>query len=396
MTKYTPELLEALKGYTDDPKNHTILDHIITHGGIRRACAEEDIARRTVQRRLKALHEHAVKHGLNTEFPGASTLEDLPIFAKSRLIKHDPPLPDGTVLEWLKTKEKDYNLAQLIHHLCAGIAVTPAEPKGFLTPKLPEVVKSDILPIMVLADSHLGMLASGIETDQAWDLDKNIALVTEIVDYLVDKMDPCAQAVFVNLGDITHADGLKAVTPRSGHQVDVSHRYFDVARAAGKLMRYIIDRMLEKARNVTVYNIRGNHSETTEWHLNEMLYAVYEMEPRVKVPENDCPHQMFQWKDNMVVMTHGDAAKNARMYQYITTKWPVEFGQSKYIYCMKGHVHHTRVENLGNMLFETFATLSPGDAYHEHHMYKSLREMSMVLLEAGGGSAGRITKAPRR
>lgn len=392
MTRYTPELLTALQGYTDDPKDHQIIEFVIAHGGIRKAAELEPVSRRTVQRRLSKLYSHAVKHGLNTQQPDASTIEDLPIFAKSRLIKHDPPLADGSVLSWVKSKEQDYTLAKLIAHMCSGIIVEPATPR----PPLADC-QVDILPLLVLADSHLGMLASEAETGEDWNLEKALEVIQETVDYLVDKMDPCENAVLVNLGDLVHADGLKPVTPRSGHSLDVSARYFDVARAAGSLMRYIIERLLDKAQNVTVYSVRGNHDEVTSWHIQETLHAVYEMEPRVKVPQNDSPHQMFEWKGNMVVMTHGEAArgKAESMYQYITTKWSEAFGRAKYGYVLQGHVHHSKTQTIGRFLFETFATLIPPDTYHEANLYRSRREMSLVLLEAGGGSSGRINKAPR-
>lgn len=393
---YTPALLEALMGYTDNPDDHAMLATIQEHGGVRPACSKTDYSRRTVQRRLSALVEKGRKHGLNTEYPESSTMMDLAIFGKTRLIKHDPPLPDGTVLEWIKAKESDYTLAKMLEFAVSGVQVETAKPKKYKVRKKDNVV-SDILHILTIADPHLGMLASGAETGEDWNLDKSLAMLKELIDYLVDKMDYCEEAAFVMLGDLTHSDGLAAVTPRSGHQLDVSHRYFDICRASGELMRYAIDRLLDKAHTVKVYVIRGNHSDTTEWHINENLKQVYANEPRVITHPNDAYHQMFQWGKNMVVMTHGEIGNLNKAYEWITSKWRKQFGQSNFTYVMKGHVHHGEVTEKGKgaMKFEIFNTHIPTDSHHEHHMYRSLRSMSIVMLDKAGGPAGKIEKVPQ-
>lgn len=389
MNKLITDVEQLLK-FEHSERDTKILQGLQEHGSVPNFLRASDFKKRTVQRRLAAMRKSAERFGYNKQFPQAGTVLDQPIHGKSQLVKFDPPLPDGTILQWNKTKSEDVTLAHMIKSLVDGLQIKPAKPTSFKGS-----VTTKTLPLLTLADVHLGMLAYSPETGAESNLEITLEILMKAVDHLVDKMDYVDIAILVNLGDLTHTDGLIAKTARSSNPLDASARYFEICRAAGQLLRYTVEKMLDKAKNVVVYNIRGNHDDQTAWHINETLQGIYSKEPRVSVPGNDAYTQMFTWEDNMVVMTHGDAAKNSKMYEYVTTKWPKEFGNAAHSYVMKGHVHHARYETIGNMAFETFSTLTRSDAYHEFKMYKSLRSMSLVNLHPQGGEDSRHTYIPR-
>ena len=379
-----------LKRYEQLPRDLQILEGIEQYGGVQEFVNHTDFKKRTVQRRLAVMRKESARFGYNQEHPQASTVTELPIYGKSILIKHDPPLPTGEILTWKKTKAQDVTLCELLKQMSEGLQIDPVKPK-----KLEGKKRTDVLPVLVLTDAHLGLLAAQGETGEEWNLDMAMDCLKQAVDELVAGMPQVKEMLLADLGDLTHTDALKAMTPKSGNLLDSSHRYFDVARAAGELLRYAIEACLTKAQKVHVRKVRGNHDDVTSWHLCENLKTLYSREPRVKVESNDAYHQTFQWGKNFLVLTHGDAAKYQQTYEYLTTKWDRQFGEADYVAVMSGHFHHHTSLDIGKVHFETFCTLTKSDAYHEFKMYKARRGMKLILLDKQGGEAGSFQYNPR-
>lgn len=389
MNKLQSEVHELLR-YQHSEQDTAILHGIMEYGTLGKLVKHTDFKKRTVQRRLAAMRKSAERFGFQQEFPETSTVTDMPAYGRSIYQSFPEPRADGVKGIWHKTKAEDLTLAKAIGSVIEGLQVEPLKRK-----KHKVKATKHVLPILAITDAHLGLLAYEPETGSDWTQEDMENLLYEAIDYLVDKMDNVDQALLVEAGDMTHTDGLISKTPKSGNPLDSSDRYFSQCRAAGRVMRYAIEALLTKANNVQVISVRGNHNDQTSWQINEQMKILYTDEPRVDVMTNDAYHLPYTWEDNFIVVTHGDAAKNEKMYQYVTTKWHNEFGRSQYTYVVKGHVHHTRQEAIGNVMFETFSTLTKSDAYHEFKMYKSLRSMSLVNLHPEGGEDSRHTFIPR-
>lgn len=389
MNKMQLEATELLK-YPQTPENVEILQALMQYGGLGKLIKNTSFKKRTVQRRLASMRKAAVRFGYNPESGGRNPVLTHPLAGRSDFVKHDPPLPDGTTHTWYKQKAEDVTTAEIIKCLIEGMQILPAKPKHFKRKG-----NKELLPVLTMADVHLGMLTAKGESGISWNMDKGLEANKKAIDYLVDAMPAVKESVFVNLGDFTHSDGIRAETPRSRNMLDVSHRFIDVSRAAGELLRYAIDRMLDKAEKVKVFNIRGNHDDITCWHLNENLIAVYRDEPRVDIEHNDAYTQAYTWKENLLCMTHGEAVKYQTFYNTITTQFDKQFGEAKYCYALQGHTHHPVSDNIGKVFFETHSTLAVKDAYHVLKQYQSLRRMNLVILDAEGGEHSRTIYNPR-
>lgn len=389
MSKLKLEAQELLRYPTGD-RDERILQGLIEFGTLNSLVKNSDFKKRTVQRRLAAMRKSATRLGYNYLEPARSPVLTHPLSGRSDFVKHDPPLADGTTHTWYKQKAEDVITAEIVKAMVEGIQVTPVKAR-----KPKKGTSGEVLPILTIADAHLGMLTARGESGIEWGLDLGLQLNRDAIDYLVEAMPEVEKAVFVNLGDFTHADGLRAETPRSKNMLDVSHRFIDVSRAAGELLRYAIDRLMEKANEVQVFNIRGNHDDITAWHLNEKLMALYVNEPRVLLDHNDAYTQALQWEENLICMTHGEAVKYQTFYNTITTEFDKQFGDCKYCYALQGHTHHPVSDNIGKVFFETHSTLAVKDAYHVLKQYQSLRRMNLVMLDAKGGEHSRVIYNPR-
>lgn len=382
---------KGLRKYVRNEHDVKLLDAIDEHGTARKVEKNTDYSKRTLLRHLKVLREYAIEHGYNSEQPSASIKTDMPIRKKSTYIKYDPPRDDGAIGEWVISKYDEKSLTEILEAVSSGILIKPAKPRKFT-----KMCSSDILPIIEIADPHIGMLASKGETGREWNMHMARESLIYGIDDLVYRMPVVEKAVFTSLGDFTHTDGLRAETPRSHNMLEVSHRYPDIVECATSIMRHGIEAMLTKAKNVFVPIVRGNHDDITAWHMARELRAYYRNEPRVTIVDNEEMHMMMEWEKNMVVFTHGDAAPVVRMHQFITDVYDEAWGRTKFCLVAQGHVHHEIEKAIGKMLFKTFSAMSAKDAYHVFKMFSAQRSMDMVILHKDGGICDSSKHIPRR
>lgn len=377
-----------LLNYPQSTRDSEILLGLIHWGSIKKLVKETDFRTRTVQRRLAAMREDAQKYGLHESFDEASTVLDQPIRGKSRLRKFDPPLPDGTVLQWDKTKVEDAALCDAIKQICEGFSIPPVPKEKF------EYRKKDTennLAMLVVADAHLGLLAR-----DGWGLRENLDVCKDLIVRHVDRMQPVEHALLNNVGDLTHTDGLAAQTPKGKNLLDVNALYHDIYFAGAELIIFAIEALRTKAKQVTYMGVPGNHDKITAFHITEKLKERYRDEPRVHILNSDRESIPFIWENNFIVGWHGDSAPNSRAYEWITTEYPKECGNAEHIHVAKGHIHHTRKEYIGRACFETFATSTRADAYHDFRMYQARRGMKMVYFEPDGADMDGLILRPRK
>lgn len=371
---------QELERFIETDKDRQLIEAILGLKDMRKVAQALQTPLRTTYNRLESLEKRATRFGYAAIHPESSLKTDMPARGRSYYQKVDPALNDGVSAIWHKTRTEDVTLAQLVKAACEGLNVSAADPR----PKPLSAARDDFFPVLTLADAHLGLLAHAAETGDESNLELQIEELKGIVDFLVDEMPRRKEGAVANLGDFFHVDGISKTTRKSGNQLDADKYMMQVSRAGTQLFRYMIDRMLDKVDTVHAFLVPGNHDPEISRHLCEKLQLVYEYEPRVIIPDNDDDHLTHVWKDNFIVMTHGDGGSNQQAYNYITARWAQECGKASYIFVMKGHFHREKSENIGNMILETFSPYTKSDKYHAGKMYKSLRSVKIVTLHASG------------
>ena len=80
-------------------------------------------------------------------------------------------------------------------------------------------------------------------------------------------------AIFAQIGDFLHWDGLDAVTPASKHVLDADTRFTKLVRVAIRVIKRVIKMLLTKYKKVTVIMAEGNHDPASSVWLREMLHS---------------------------------------------------------------------------------------------------------------------------
>ncbi|MGH2277492.1 hypothetical protein ACRCOO_10665, partial [Streptococcus uberis] len=72
-----------------------------------------------------------------------------------------------------------------------------------------------------------------------------------------------------------HYDGMKEMTPMSGHILSDDSRLFKMIRTAIKVIKLAVSLCLRKHKKVKLLICEGNHDLSSSLWLREMFYEVY-------------------------------------------------------------------------------------------------------------------------
>ena len=338
---------------------------------------------RTVQYRRKRLVEKGFSpvHDLVKEIPAPLMLK-----GTSTLYK------DGkSVLQWVKTKMDPEREAELIQEFIAGISDDIPRAAPVPSPLNGADGRLNLFPI---TDYHLGMLAWGEETGDDWDMEIAESLALQWLQYAINSAPKAGTAVLANIGDFMHWDGLAAVTPASKHVLDADSRYTKLVRVAVKMIRVMIEMLLETHDKVHVIMAEGNHDEASSVWLRETLPLIYENEPRISFDRSPDPYYCYEFGKVALSFHHGHKANFKRVEAAMLGKFREAYGRTKYFYCHTGHLHHLKMDETTTMVLEQHRTLSAKDAYASRGGWLSERAAAVITYDSQYGEVTRSTITP--
>ena len=278
---------------------------------------------------------------------------------------------------WMKFKQSDLNKMRLLANLSEGLK----EQLPKYEPLIPAPVKtnSELLTQYTITDFHLGMLADAEETGGKW----NIKLAEQmLLDWFAATMDlspDSEQAVFMQIGDFLHWDGLKAVTPAHGHVLDADSRYQKLVRSCIRVTRKILDMLLEKHAKVHCIFAEGNHDESGSSWMREWLDVFYEDEKRITIDTSIDPYYAFKFGNVGVFAHHGHKRKKESLPETFAAKFREIMFSCEYNYGHSGHMHHLNIKESSLMIMRQHQTLAAPDAHASSGGWMSQRGASAIV-----------------
>lgn len=248
---------------------------------------------------------------------------------------------------------------------------------------------SDLCAVFPVADLHMGLLTDAEEVGEDWDSKKAAQVFADTFGRLVAVTPGAGRAILAQLGDLTHTDDQRNVTPQSKHQLDADTRFFMILRRAVASMKWAIDALREKYPEVIYRGTRGNHDMTVHYAVTMALAEHYRDVPGVKIVESANEFYVHQFGANMVLLHHGDKAKPERLVQFAAAQWPDIWGKTRHRTALSGHVHHDTRKEIGGMTFESVGTIAPRDAYAYSHAYSANRALVSITLHRDEGEVNR-------
>jgi len=365
------------KGITDEQ----IIDCLKRGLNHSQAAEELGCSRHNIRNRKAKL----IRQGLWQHGNGNDTVPE-PYYVKGKSQYYDKDGKPAGV--WVKSdidKEKQHKMMEE-----AIIAMCEEIPKHKPSNSLPKNTLSDLLNCYVISDYHLGMMAWGEESGADWDL--KIAEETLIKWFQqAIKLSPDSKtAIFCNLSDALHWDGLEAVTPANRHVLDADTRFQKVVRVCIRLFRKIIDMLLQKHEKVVMINVGGNHDPASTVWLREMFHSFYGDTDRVEVDNGADLYCCYEHGATSLFFHHGHKRKVGNIDSVFAAKYRDVFGRTKYSYAHMGHLHSVDVKETNLMLIEQHRTLAAHDAYASQGGWISGRDAKVITYHKDYGEVSRV------
>ncbi len=300
---------------------------------------------------------------------------------------------DGNVAaQWVKSDvDRERQLAlvkQAIQEMSAEVEPLPAV--------LPPTHDTDdqLANLYVLTDFHLGMLSWGEESGEDYDLRIAEDLAKRWFAAALNSAPDARVGILGQLGDFLHWDGLDAVTPSSHHVLDADTRFQKLTRVAIRLIRAIIEAMLQKHLYVHVICAEGNHDMASSIWLREMLTILYENEPRITIDRNPDPYYCYSHGETVLFFHHGHKVRPGQVDSVFVAKYKREYGASLHAYAHLGHLHHAYLKESSLMVVEQHRTLAAKDAYASRGGWLSGRSAPVITYHKKYGEVARLTINP--
>lgn len=394
--KIEPELAEFATA-----AQRRYVDAVNRQGSMRQAAKQLGCNVSLVSRAIQRLRERAAARGYSPDTlarglvaPGQESAGESVLYDEHGNVK----------LRWLKTrKSKDERqpLIEAMQELLEGWNQQPGTPD----PGIAEPVRDDLMCVIPIGDFHFGMYAWGLEAGQDFDLKIAERNWRTAFDNMVRTMPACELGVVLNLGDLTHGDNSKNVTPRAANQLDIDTRHPHVTRVALRCMLYAAHRVREKCQRVKVRNNIGNHDQETSQAISLMMEAHFngiEIEG-IEKPEKSpsrieictSPKDLeivAEFGQVLITSSHGEYTKPAEIPGLLLDDFPEQCGRTHFRYHHSGHVHHKNVHTdiPGLHSFESHRTLSPKDK-HAANKYRAPQSIELITYHRHFGEINRST-----
>lgn len=379
---------------TTDRQREILAAYVEFDGSSVKAGKKLGIGERAIQKAIKRIRENAVscgydpKRGRDYDFATSGQ----PVSGYSTLVRLPEGDPSGRVLEWVKTKKSDAEVAKAMEEYVSAIAeglpsIEPIES--------PEVDAPNLLNQYTLTDYHLGMMAWHEETGADWDMKIAESLLIKWFQSAV-KMAPDANtAILANIGDFLHWDGMEAVTPAHRHILDADTRFSKLSRIASRCIVQVVRILLAKHNHVHIIMCDANHDPASQAWFRAWLPIVFENEPRVTVDESPSTYNAYQFGKVGLFYHHGHKRKVKAIDSVFARQFREIFGSTQHCYAHMGHLHNDNVVESNLMVIEQHRTLSSPDAYAANGGWLSGRSAKVITYHNEYGEVARNTITPQ-
>ena len=363
-----------------------ILDAIEKEGSERKAANALGISRGTVSNCVAKVKTKAAKQGYA---PEADMVHTVPapfvVRGTSTLYR------DGVAkLQWVKTRLDDEAYQRMLTDAVEGFK--DELPKELPVPLTHESnLNENLLNCYVITDFHLGMLAWGEETGANWDIKIAEDMLVKWFAQAIQQSPNAKTAVFAQMSDFLHFDGMDAVTPASKHLLDVDSRFAKLVRVAIRVLRTVIKMLLVKHEFVHIKMLDANHDPVSQIWLREWFSVIYEDEPRVTVDISPSPYNAYEFGNTALFFHHGHKKRVTAVSDVFVAKFREMYGRTKYAYAHTGHLHSIDVKENNLMIVEQHRTLAAPDAYSARGGWISGRDAKVITYSKEYGEVSRVT-----
>jgi len=375
---------EALKEWAT-PRQFEYIDDVNKYGSINAASRQLKIPHQNISEKIRAIKKRAALAGYSPDHD-MTRIVPSPFMVKGVSTYYNKDgKPSG---QWVKSSLDNDKHQQMM--LDAIEAMKDDIPRvSLMSP--PPLGNDNLCNCYVITDYHMGMLAWDEETGNNWDIKIAEDLLVKWFQQAISQAPDSNHAVFAQLSDFLHFDGMDAVTPASKHLLDVDSRFSKLVRSAIRVLRIVIDMLLAKHQSLHIIMADANHDPVSQIWLREWFSVLYENEPRVTVDKSPNPYNAYEFGRTALFFHHGHKRNVSNISNVFASQFRELYGRTKYAYAHLGHLHHIDIKENNLMIVEQHRTLAANDAYGARGGYLSGRDAKVITYHRQYGEVSRLT-----
>lgn len=378
-----PELLE----FDPTPRQAKYVEASNRLGSMRAAARELGVAKSAVQESIARLKISAAARGYA---PGHFADGVAPGYRMGKVTVQRGP--GGVERVWERQHPDEQVWLDTVHR----ILDEASEKLPRVRPTVgPGHADSKLCNLFVLTDAHIGALAWHREGGADWDLSIAEETIIGAFRHMVAAAPRAQRAVVAFMGDVCHQDSNKPLTPAHAHLLDADSRPRKIVSAVVRIMRTIIQMVLETHDEVHVVCGEGNHDEYTSGNvLPEVFGILYENERRVTINDAVLPYYVVQHGRVMLGFHHGHKKAPTQLPMYFATAHAKMWGETTKRYAHCGHRHHVEEKEHSGMKVIQHSTLAARDAHASRGGWFSERQAIAITYHEEFGEVARLTVTP--
>jgi hypothetical protein len=319
--------MQELLKYCQTERQKEVLQAIIEHGSQRKAATALGVCKNTVDGIIKKVKRNAARLGHS---PGHDMTHTVP---DGYLVKGVSTLyANGEVkAQWVKSSIDHERQLEIMKEAieCFKQDLPRYEPTEFVRP-----TASELMNMYVITDYHFAQLSDGFETrGDNYDLHIAERQLIAWFETAIKQSPDASVGVFAQCGDFMHFSGsaLEAVTETSRNLLDVDSRLYKMVRVVIRVVRKVLQMLLEKHEQVHVIMAEGNHDISASVYMREWLHAMYENEPRITIDRSADPYYAYEFGNTSVFIHHGHKRRVSDISKVFEEEFNAINGKKGYI-----------------------------------------------------------------
>jgi hypothetical protein len=160
------------------------------------------------------------------------------------------------------------------------------------------------------------------------------------------------RVLFVLGNDILHIDTPRSTTTKGTYQ-DTDGTIFQGFKDATTALQGAILQAAEVA-DVDLIHCMSNHDWLMGWACSQTVAARLSHDPRVHSSDynlSEAPRKYYRFEKNLIGLTHGDGAKEEKLYGLMVTDAREHISECPNLYWLLHHVHHKDRKTRGEIVY---------------------------------------------
>ena len=229
-------------------------------------------------------------------------------------------------------------------------------------------------------DSHLNKF----DIDGDNDISKRFSNILQKVEVIVDQasLSNYIDTVYYIIGSDEFNSEFTETTTKGTPQQNIL-TYHDSFKRICEHEIAMIKMLLEKAINLEVIYVAGNHDEFVGWHMITWLDAYFKSNLRVTFDCSPKYRKYVSYGETAMMFNHGDAMKPAKLASIFPIEFREEWSNNKNFYIFTGDKHHEISIDFGGIKFYQIPAFSNAkSSWDEKNGYTGARaEVTGFLID---------------